>query len=175
MFFFHNHPTTKTTAYFYKIMIDFKIIWQTIQPRWLWLKVYWARLVNPTIQANTLKHKLKQYIGVDFLLLESQTSYLGFEFPAIAGRTNLAEEPWFIYYKPKKFQVLNLKKKYHGLQNLIFFYGLKDLDFKKSGCRLKGQYPDQTLSEKNLFNCFKDVTYVNRFAALVLRIQTILA
>ena len=37
---------------------------------------------------------MPHYLGVDFSLLESQTSYIGFEFPAkIAGRANLAEEP----------------------------------------------------------------------------------
>ena len=67
------------------------------------IKVYWARLVNPTIQVNSLKNKgvlSKQYIGADFLFLESQTSYICFwisrqalRSPKIAGRTNLAEEP----------------------------------------------------------------------------------
>ena len=48
---------------------------------------------------------LKQYIGGDFSLLESHTSYIDFELvsrqalhsPKIAGRTYLAEEPWDLY------------------------------------------------------------------------------
>ena len=71
-------------------------------------------MVNPTIQANALQCKgvpSKQYIGVDF----SQTSYIGFEFPAkpsvcprakIAGTTNLAEEPCNTY---NFFESLNLE------------------------------------------------------------------
>ena len=53
------------------------------------------------------KHKgvpLKQYIGADFSLLESQTSYryrfwisrLALHLPKKAGRTSLTEKPWYI-------------------------------------------------------------------------------
>ena len=46
----------------------------------------------------------KQYIGVDFSLLESQTSYryrfwisrLALHLPKKAGRTSLTEKPWFL-------------------------------------------------------------------------------
>ena len=51
----------------------------------IFFNVYWARLVNPTTQANALYCKgvpSKQYIREDFALLESQTLYIGFEFPA---------------------------------------------------------------------------------------------
>ena len=43
-----------------------------------------VRLVHPMIEANMLNVKgfTIQYIGADFSLLESQTSYIGFEFPA---------------------------------------------------------------------------------------------
>ena len=72
----------------------------------MFIELGWS--ANPTIQVNALKRKrvpLKQYIGADFSLLESHTSYIGFEFfshqalhsPKIAGRTNLAEEPWDLY------------------------------------------------------------------------------
>ena len=63
----------------------------------------WKRpwMVNPTILPNPLYRKgvpLKQYIGGDFSLLESQIlfwiSLQALRFPKIAERTNLVEESW---------------------------------------------------------------------------------
>ena len=65
----------------------------------------------------------------------------------------LPEKSWVYTINLKKIQVPNLKKN-QGLQNLKFFQGLKqtmisqDLDFQKSGCRLKGRHDVALLLQK---------------------------